>query len=306
MHFNKKLLSLSFILLLLISVLMTGCTSFQYNYVEVENIKVFTLQYKQIQDVDSNLLSLDIYTDSSFTDKPVVMYVHGGALKNGDKTNNASYLAKAPHFVSNECVYVSINYRLSPDVQSPSHIEDVADAFLFIYSHILDYGGDPNKIFIMGHSAGAYLVSLLATNEKYLENAGGNLNMIKGVISLDTWTYMSVQRWQQNTLSKEPEERADAIPGNHIEMDKGIPPFLIFYRDGRKESAVETDQLAFINLLLEIGIPAAAILCVGDDHLEVNQEVGTIDDQKTEIIMEFLLNPSLIGLIAENFGFKAN
>ena len=152
----------------------------------------------------------------------------------------------------------------------------------------------------------AYLVSLLATNEIYIEQAGGSLSMIKGVISLDTWTYMSIQGWQQEELSDDPLERIEAIPGNHVDVDKSIPPFLIFYRDGRKESAVEAVQLAFVNLLTEKGYYAAAILCVGDSHLRVNQEVGTIDDQKTEIIMEFLDNPLIINSIAEMYQFKTN
>jgi len=74
----------------------------------------------------------------------------------------------------------------------------------------------------MGHSAGAYLVSLLATNEIYIEQAGGSLSMIKGVISLDTWTYMSIQGWQQEELSDDPLERIEAIPGNHVDVDKCI------------------------------------------------------------------------------------
>jgi arylformamidase len=295
------------VLSLLVVFIITGCkSSFEYDYVTVENMEVFTLQYRVIEDVDSNYLSLDIYTDSSFINKPVIMYVHGGGLKKGDKTNAAAYLAKSNYFVSNDYVYVSINYRLSPEVVSPSHIEDVANAFMYIYENISNYGGDPTQIFIMGHSAGAYLVSLLATNEIYIEQAGGNLSMIEGVISLDTWTYMSIQGWQQEELSDDPLERIEAIPGNHVDVDKSIPPFLIFYRDGRKESAVEADQLAFVNLLTEKGYHAAAILCVGDSHLRVNQEVGTIDDQKTEIIMEYLDNPLNINSIAETYQFKAN
>ena len=298
-----KLLVLPILALFIIS----GCrSSFEYDYVVAENMDIFTLQYRVIEDVDSNYLSLDIYTNSTLINKPVIMYVHGGGLKNGDKTNAAAYLAKSNYFVSNDFVYVSINYRLSPAVVSPSHIEDVASAIMFIYENISNYGGNPNHIFIMGHSAGAYLVSLLATNESYIEQVGGSLSMIKGVISLDTWTYMSIQSWQQEKISIDPLERIEAIPGNHVEVNKSIPPFLIFYRDGRKASVVEAIQLAFVNLLTEKGYYAAAILCVGDSHLRVNQEVGTKDDLKTEIIMEFLDNPLLVNLIAENYQFKAN
>lgn len=263
----------------------------QGEIVDVDNMQVETLQYKEIPGVDPNLLSLDVYYDPAFADRPVMFYIHGGGLKNGDKTNDAAYRAKAPHFVSNEYVYVSINYRLSPDVLSPAHIEDVADAFVYVQDNIAHYGGDPSQMFVMGHSAGAYLASLLATNEKYIEGAGGDLSMIQGVVSLDTWTYMSVQSWQQEELSKDPSERFDAVPANHVETGKGIPPFLIFYRDGRSSSAIDRDQTAFTDLLLANGVPAAAVLGVDDDHIELNREIGTVGDQKTAVIMEFLANP---------------
>jgi len=278
---------------------------YDYHYVEAVGMEKVTLQYKQIEDVAPNLLSLDVYTDPAFTDKPVIFYVHGGGLKNGDKTNYAAYLAKSNYFVSRGYVYISINYRLSPEVVSPAHIADVADAFMFIYNNISRYGGDNHQIYIMGHSAGAYLVSLLATNEEYIENAGGSLLLIKGVISLDTWTYMSVQSWQESELSKDPLERFEAIPANHVSAGKGIPPFLIFYRDGRKDAAVQADQLGFIDLIDDNQIAAAAILCEDDSHLLVNQEIGTIGDQKTEIIMEFLVNPNNTLSIAEDYGFIA-
>ncbi|MDY0000662.1 MAG: hypothetical protein RBU30_05150 [Polyangia bacterium] len=67
----------------------------------------------------------------------------------------------------------------------------------------------------------------------------------------------------------------------------------------------ETDQLGFVALLDDNQIAAAAILCAGDDHLRVNQEVGTIDDQKTEIIMEYLLDPGSVNEIAGRYDFTA-
>ncbi len=292
-----------FFITIVLVVLTSGCRrlEFNYDYVEAENIEKITIQYKHIEGVHPNLLSLDIYTDPAFEDMPVILYVHGGGLKNGDKTNSAAYLAKSDHFIRNGYVYISVNYRLSPDVLSPAHIEDIADAFMHIYNNISEYGGDHNQIFIMGHSAGAYLVSLLATNENYIENAGGNLLMIKGVISLDTWTYMSVESWQEEVLSDNPIERFEAVPANHVSGNKGIPPFLIFYRDGRKDAAVQEDQISFVKLLNDNQIAASVILCKGDSHNRVTQEVGTTGDQKTEIIMEFLLDPGNVETIAENY-----
>ena len=273
--------------------------------VDVADMQLTTLQYKDIAEVDPNKLAVDVYTDPDFSDRPVMIFIHGGGLKNGDKRNDGAYLAKAPHFVSTAYVYVSVNYRLSPGVVSPSHIEDVADAVMFVHDNIADYGGDPNQIFVMGHSAGAYLATLLATNEKYIEGAGGDLSMIKGVVSLDVWAYMSVADWQQGVLSSDPAERFDAVPANHVDSDKGIPPFLIFYRDGSSQESVTRDQTAFSDLLLANGVPAASVLGVNDDHIELNREVGTVGDEKTAIIMEFLADPTRVASIAAGYGFTA-
>lgn len=280
------------------------------NHVEVPTMVVTTLQYKNVAGVDPNYLSMDVYSDPAFVtgglaERPVMIYIHGGGLKNGDRLDAASYVAKAPHFVSNDYVYVSLNYRLSPSVVSPSHIEDVADAVMYVHDNIAQYGGDPDQIYVMGHSAGAYLASLLATNEKYIEGAGGDLSMIKAVVSLDTWTYLSVAGWQQEELSEDPAERFDAVPANHVDGGKAIPPFLIFYRDHRSQAAVAQDQTAFVELLQDNGIPGAAVRGLGDDHIALNREIGTIGDQKTAIIMEFLADPTQVTSIAARYGFTA-
>ena len=269
-----------FLVVIMFFIVIVGRRHSQYDFHVAENMELFSSQYKEVQGADANRLSLDIYTNPDFESKPVIIYVHGGALRTGNKANDASYLAKSNYFVSNKYIYVSINYRLSPDVVFPTHIEDVADAFMYVYENIVNYGGNPDEIYIMGHSAGAYLVSLLATNEKYLENAGGNLTMIKGVISLDTGAYISILRGQEEIMPSEPLKRFNAVPGNHVEEDKGIPPFLILYSDQRQKSAVESVQLGFTSLLLENAISAAAIECTGCSHASVNRDIGQIEDKK--------------------------
>ena len=122
-----------------------------------------TVEYKQLSGVEENLLSLDIYyTSETNVKKPVVIYVHGGAWSIGDKASQLDN--KIALFESLNYVLVSINYRLSPfpyeltnpdRVMFPVHNNDVADAIKWVYDNIDTYGGNSNKIALLGHSAGA-------------------------------------------------------------------------------------------------------------------------------------------------------
>jgi acetyl esterase/lipase len=124
---------------------------------------------------------LDLFVPEGLKDAPVLIFVHGGGWTSGDK-NLYSFIGRA--FAEQGFVTAVINYRLSPQVQHPAHIEDVARAFAWVYRNIAQYGGNPEKIFVMGHSAGGHLVALLALDEKYLQAHGLTLAAIKGAIPI--------------------------------------------------------------------------------------------------------------------------
>lgn len=270
-----------------------------------EGLKTYTLQYKEVPETNSNLLSLDIYTKDDMKNKPVIFFVHGGGLIAGDKANRSAIGTKPDYFVSQEFVFISTNYRLSPGVTHPAHITDVADALMYVYNTIERYGGNKNQIFVMGHSAGAHLVSLLSTNEIYIQAAGGQLDLIKGCVSLDTEQYNSADSniIYRKTIGDNKEDLDDASPLKHVEKDKDIPPILTFYNEKRAERMQL--QRPFIDALTENGIPAAAIMAQGDSHNEVNTDIGKEGDQKTQIIMEFLRDPQNVAQIAEKYNFVA-
>jgi acetyl esterase/lipase len=268
-------------------------------------MKKVTLQYKSIENVAQNLLSLDIYYKDDFRNKPVVFFVHGGSLLVGDKANENVYKAKSEYFTENGYIFVSVNYRLSPAAMYPAHITDIADAFMYIYKSIEKYGGDKGSINIMGHSAGAHMVSLLATNEKYITQAGGSFSLMKACVSLDTEQYNTATEDENyvKTIGTSKELIDDAAPLKHVESSKGIPPFLTFYGQGR-ERRMELQQ-PFIDKLKSCFVPAACILASGDTHEDVNAEIGTSGDKKTKIIMEFFANPQDVEKIAQKYNFRA-
>jgi len=128
---------------------------------------------------------LDIYHPHGETNNPVLFFIHGGAWKQGDKN---MYMELGNTFAGYyHLTTVVANYQLSTDpwyAVHPTHIQDVAMAFNWVYRHIAEYGGDPENIFIFGQSAGGHLVSLLATDTTYLAAHGLGTEKIKGVISM--------------------------------------------------------------------------------------------------------------------------
>jgi arylformamidase len=120
------------------------------------------IPYTTISSINPSLLSLDVYAPAGAENLPVVLMIHGGGWSIGDKANRDVSIDKARYFTSQGYVYVSINYRLSPDVQHPAHIEDVASAVSWVLENIATYGGDPARLTLMGHSAGAHLLLVSA------------------------------------------------------------------------------------------------------------------------------------------------
>ncbi len=108
--------------------------------------------------------------------RPVIFYIHGGGWTNEDKSNTRFV---AHDWIKNGYTVVSINYRLSPNVTHPSIIEDCAKALKWVQENIHDYGGDPNRICVVGHSAGGHLAALLVTGAKWHKKYDIDINKVK-------------------------------------------------------------------------------------------------------------------------------
>ncbi len=143
----------------------------------------------------SNLLDVYVPNAESPRPRPVFVWIHGGGWFTGDKVSSTmGYKAKA--LVDAGFVFVSINYRLSPDLDGPlalsrerlryptSH-QDAARALGWVNEHIREFGGNPNRLVIGGDSAGGQISSLLATKPSFLRVEGVSTSQVKGVLSLD-------------------------------------------------------------------------------------------------------------------------
>ncbi len=247
---------------------------------------VETVVYKQIAQVNPNLLSLDVYFDRSDNQpKPVIIWVHGGAWCIGDKRNALDDKKKL--FASLGYVFVSINYRLSPypyelnnpnRIKFPIHNTDVSDAIKWVYDHISDYGGNPDKIALLGHSAGAHLISLTGTNQSFLQQSGVPVTAIKGIASIDTEAYdiyHLIQNLQSemhiNAFGIDPQENIAASPIRNITGNSYIPAFFI----GKRGNA---DRLAaanyFIQSLRQNNVSVTEVEANMYSHSGINAAIG--------------------------------
>ena len=144
------------------------------------------LAYTKVEGAEPKLTSLDVYAPENAKNCPVMVWVHGGGWARGDKAQVANLPVA---FLREGFVLVSVNYRLAPQVKFDAQAQDVAAAIAWVHKHAKEYGGDPSRMFTMGHSAGAHLVALVGTDESYLRAQGLSLAALRGVVPLDTEVY---------------------------------------------------------------------------------------------------------------------
>ena len=260
---------------------------------ESDDIKIFkNILYTKIKGANPNFTSLDVYTPEMSKNCPVIVFIHWGAWSFGNK---GSLNYKTTVFTKANFVYISINYRLSPDIKHPLHASDVAKAITWIYKHISDYGGDPQNIFLIGHSVGAHLAALIATDERYLGDLGFSTKIIRGVIGLDSAAYHL-----PTLIRSEPEnyylfEMAfgnnleiweKASPIYYVEKGKSIPPFLLTYASDREVSKIV--NLVFAQALKISNYQIHLYYASDKDHISIESDLGTLGDTTTEKIFQFI------------------
>lgn len=244
---------------------------------------------------DDRFTNLDVYTaagEPAPGGSPVMVFVHGGGFRVGDKASSKDLGPKPEYFVSKlGYVFVSINYRLLPEGAYPRNAQDVANALAWISGNIVQFGGDPDKIFLMGHSAGATLVAQVATNETFLKNAGKDLALLKGVIA-NEGNY-GVDTGEEEAKRQEELFGADwrsAVPVSHVAAGKNIPPFLVFYVSGG-ETLVPNSAAQAIGLgdaLSAAGVRTELVPLDHVEHFGANERMGDPGDITTVELERFL------------------
>lgn len=130
------------------------------------------------------LQRMDIYQPPGAKAAPLLVMVHGGAWRIGDKASVGVVNNKAMHWLAQGFVFVSVNYRLLPKAAPLQQANDIARALSVVQARAASWGGDPARIILLGHSAGAHLVALLASDPALVSAQGGRPWL--GTIALDS------------------------------------------------------------------------------------------------------------------------
>jgi acetyl esterase/lipase len=125
---------------------------------------------------------LDVYVpENPNASGSVVLFFYGGSWQKGSKD---IYRFVGQALASRGVMVVVADYRLYPQIYYPAFMEDAASALAWVHHHSKDYGGNPDNLFVSGHSAGAYMAVMLALNESFIRKEGGGNTWIRGVIGL--------------------------------------------------------------------------------------------------------------------------
>jgi acetyl esterase/lipase len=244
---------------------------------------------------------LDVYSPPNAKNLPVVFWIHGGGWQTGDKTD---VQVKPRVFMDKGFVFVSTNYRLLPSVDMATIVRDVAKAARWVHDHIAEYGGDPERLLVMGHSAGAQLAALICTDDRYLKAEGLSLGIIKGCVPVDGDTFdvpaiieTAETRWRVHGLppakfghrekfGNDSAKHRDFSAVTHVAKDKHIPPFLILYVSGHPDTTAQALRLG--NVLKEAGISVSLFGGRETTHSKLNEDLGKPDDPATKALYAFL------------------
>ncbi|MFW5844794.1 MAG: alpha/beta hydrolase, partial [Planctomycetota bacterium] len=185
-------------------------------------------------------------------------------------------------------VLVSLNYRLLPGGSHPVNVRDVAVALAWVHAHIAQYGGDPDRLLLMGHSAGAHLAALVASDARHLQAAGSHPGILRGVIELDTNALdiprLMPSRLYQSVFGTDPAIWRDASPIAHVGPD--TPPFLCIHADDKRSKREQAE--AFVAAVQSHGVLASAYAAPDRTHGTLNIRIGTADDHVTRRIEDFI------------------
>lgn len=242
------------------------------------------------------LQKLDFWPATAPRPAPLILFVHGGGWKHGDK-GSATGMQKVEHFTHEGFAFASINYRLVPAATVEQQAADVSTAVAWLRGHAARLGIDASRIVLVGHSAGAHLVALVGTDPQYLAAAGLSFPDLRGVVALDGAAYdiprqlASAGRFMRGTYAEafgsDPARQRALSPALQT-LKSNSPAFLIVHVD-RADGKAQSEALA--QALTRAAIPAEVRGVDGTGlrgHMEINRSLGRADYPATAVVDAWL------------------
>lgn len=184
---------------------------------------------------------LDVYYPTDVKDFPTVVWLHGGGLEGGSK--------HIPDELKGQgMAVVSVNYRLSPLAEHPAYIVDAAEAVAWTFANISAFGGNPDKVFVSGHSAGGYLALMVALDKAYLGRFGADADRLAGIIPVSGQTNTHYTIRKERGLDLRIPVVDEYAPLNRA---RKVPfPILLVTGDRRLEMTARYEENAHLDAIL--------------------------------------------------------
>lgn len=214
---------------------------------------------KGISAAENQRCRLDVYAPATKKPFSTVIWFHGGGLTQGERF--------IPLPLRHQGIaVVAVNYRLSPGVKSPAFVEDAAAAIAWTFKHIADFGGDPQRIFVSGHSAGAYLTLMCGLDKRWLSRHGVDADQIAGLIPLSPQVITHFTIRDERGIEETQPIIDDLAPLFHVRQN--APPILLVTGDREKELMGRYEECAYFWRMMKLAGHKATTLheLDGFDH----------------------------------------
>ena len=186
---------------------------------------------------------LDLYFPKDVSNFQTVVWFHGGGLTSGERF--------IPEELMNQNIaVVAVNYRLYPKVKAPVYIEDAAASVAWVFKNIAKYGGNPNLIFVSGHSAGGYLTSMIGLDKKWLAKFNVDANKIAGLIPFSGHTITHFTVREEMGIPGEQPIIDDLAPLYYVRED--APPLILITGDRELEMLGRYEENAYLMRMMRV------------------------------------------------------
>lgn len=223
---------------------------------------------------------VDLYLpeDTNAKDVPVLVFLHGGGWEFGYKEWMGFM---APAFTDLPAIFVSVSYRLLPEARFPAHIDDTIAAIAWVHANIAKHGGDPERLFVGGHSAGAHLAALAVLQRNKLAEAGVPIRAIRGCVPVSgTYKFeIGALEARGKFLLKRPEDAPAASPQSHVAGNR--VPFYITWGDKDLPHVLESG-MPMVEAMKAAGCPVEYKIFEGFDHFDISLDNANPDSEWTK------------------------
>jgi len=227
--------------------------------------------------------TMDVYRPANAQNAPVIFMVHGGGWARGDKEAAGVVNNKVAHWLPKGYIVVSVGYRLVPQVTPIGEAQDVARALAFAQGKAREWGGDPSRFVLMGHSAGAHLVTLLSAEPSFAANAGAGSWL--GTVALDSAAYNVVDIMQQQhfglydkAFGNDQQLWRDASPT--LRLARAPVPMLLVCSSRRADSCAQAQ--GFAEKAKSLG-GRVSVFPIDLRHGEINADLGAGGDLTMQV-----------------------